>query len=346
MAMHRAHGRHRRTPIPPCCRSRRRTSSSSTATRRAPTTPGAASWASRWSGRETGRVVPEFFHLFPAFGAYLFQAMGVEGALATPPVFGVLGTLAAFFALRRLFGPAPALLGALLLCLNVRAGLVRALPGVGADVAVPGLLRPCSPSRIWEERRAAALRRAGRDRLGLSLLVRIDSVLLLAACVAAWIGLRRAQGDLPWRDAARAPRAASLVLAAHAVSHAAFWSRKYLLEHRRAARTGTSPPAVWLARDRRRHGRDPRSCTALGRPRAGPADRPRARGPRRDRRRGRRSVRVRLLRCGPRCPPGRAPTATTPRGRGREPRRLLRALGLPRAWPRTTRSRSCAWAGS
>ena len=37
------------------------------------------------------RVFPEFFHLFPAFGAYLFQSMGVKGALATPPVFGVLG---------------------------------------------------------------------------------------------------------------------------------------------------------------------------------------------------------------------------------------------------------------
>ena len=33
---------------------------------------------------ETGRVVPEHFHLFPAFGAYLFQAIGVKGALATP----------------------------------------------------------------------------------------------------------------------------------------------------------------------------------------------------------------------------------------------------------------------
>src|SRR4029450_8751721 len=67
----------------------------------------------------SGRVVPEFFHLFPAFGAYLFQAMGVKGALATPPVFGVLGTLAVFFAFRRLWGPPTALLGALLLAVNV-----------------------------------------------------------------------------------------------------------------------------------------------------------------------------------------------------------------------------------
>ncbi|HEX6737302.1 MAG TPA: hypothetical protein VF310_03410, partial [Vicinamibacteria bacterium] len=68
---------------------------------------------------QTGRVVPEFFHLFPAFGAFFFQAMGLKGALATPPLFGVLGTLGAFLVLRRLFGPAPALLGALLLALNV-----------------------------------------------------------------------------------------------------------------------------------------------------------------------------------------------------------------------------------
>src|SRR6185503_14244933 len=68
---------------------------------------------------QTGRVVPEFFHLFPAFGAFLFQAMGVRGALAAPVVFGILGTLAAFFALRRIFSPAAALLGTVLLSLNV-----------------------------------------------------------------------------------------------------------------------------------------------------------------------------------------------------------------------------------
>src|SRR5205085_814974 len=38
----------------------------------------------------TGRVVPQFFHLFPVFGAYLFQAMGERGALATPPLFSIL----------------------------------------------------------------------------------------------------------------------------------------------------------------------------------------------------------------------------------------------------------------
>src|SRR5262247_7566 len=68
---------------------------------------------------QSARVYPQFFLLFPAFGAYLFQAMGVKGALATPPVFGVLGTLAVFFALRKVLGGAPALLAALLLALNV-----------------------------------------------------------------------------------------------------------------------------------------------------------------------------------------------------------------------------------
>src|ERR1700682_2066944 len=68
---------------------------------------------------ETGRVVPELFHLFPAFGAYLFQAMGVRGALATPCLFGVLGTLAVFLAWRRVFDLAVALLAASLLSINV-----------------------------------------------------------------------------------------------------------------------------------------------------------------------------------------------------------------------------------
>ena len=55
---------------------------------------------------ESGRVVPEFFHLFPAFGAYLFAALGIRGALAAPCVFGVLGTLAVLPAWRRVFGTA------------------------------------------------------------------------------------------------------------------------------------------------------------------------------------------------------------------------------------------------
>ena len=44
---------------------------------------------------QTGRVFPEFFHLFPSFGAYLFSTMGVKGALATPVVFATITAITA-----------------------------------------------------------------------------------------------------------------------------------------------------------------------------------------------------------------------------------------------------------
>jgi hypothetical protein len=191
---------------------------------------------------ETARVVPEFFHLFPAFGAYFFQAMGVRGALATPPVFGVLGTVAAYLALRRLFGPAPALLGALLLAVNVLQAWFARYP-VSEPMSQFLFLSALVAFAAWEESRIRGLGALAGVFLGTALLVRIDGV-LLAACVAAWIAVRRAQGRLAWRDAAAlvVPFAA---LAAHALVHAAFWSRKYLLEI--ASRPYWNQPAwVWL----------------------------------------------------------------------------------------------------
>jgi hypothetical protein len=176
---------------------------------------------------QTGRVVPEFFHLFPVFGAFLFQAMGVKGALAAPPVFGVLGTLAVFLALRRLFGPAPALLGALLLAVNVVQvwfGRYPVTETASQMLVFLGLLAVWH----WEERGSAAFAALGGTAFGLSLLVRIDSVLLLAP-IAAYLLFRWARRDLPWRQgwAFLAPLG---LLALHALVHAAFWSRKYLLE--------------------------------------------------------------------------------------------------------------------
>ena len=175
---------------------------------------------------ETGRVVPEFFHLFPAFGAYLFQAMGVKGALATPPVFGILGTLAVFFALRRLLGPAPALLSALLLGLNVvqvwfaRYPVSEGLSQLLVFVAFLAVARgERSGSAVFGVLAGAAL--------GLSLLVRIDGV-LVAAPLAAYLLLRRARGDLD-RKSAAAMVIPFGALALHAALHAAFFARKYVV---------------------------------------------------------------------------------------------------------------------
>jgi hypothetical protein len=191
---------------------------------------------------ETGRVVPQFFHLFPAFGAFLFQSMGAKGALATPCVFGVLGTLAFFFAWRRLFGPAPALLGALLLGLNVVQVWFARYP-MSEPMSQFLLFLGLFAFALWEERGAPAFGALAGTALGLSLLVRIDNLLLVGP-LALYVLARRAHGALPWARL-RPLVLPFTVLALHAFLHAAFWARKYL--HDIATRPYWYQPApVWL----------------------------------------------------------------------------------------------------
>ncbi len=174
----------------------------------------------------SGRVFPEFFHLFPAFGAYLFATMGVKGALATPPIFGVLGTLGAFFAFRRLFGDATGLLAALLLAVNVVQVWFGRYP-----VSEPFwqflffLALLCLT--LFEDHAAPGFGALFGAVLGLSLLLRIDSVLIVVP-LAVYVLVGRAHGVLPWRKAALflVPFAC---FAGHAVFHAIFFARKYLL---------------------------------------------------------------------------------------------------------------------
>ncbi|HVQ29847.1 MAG TPA: glycosyltransferase family 39 protein, partial [Vicinamibacteria bacterium] len=164
---------------------------------------------------------------FPSFGAYLFSAMGVKGALATPVVFGVLGTLAVFFAFRRLLGAAPALLGTLLLAANVvqvwfaRAPVSETVSQFLFFLALLALARfDDTESPIFGGLAGAAL--------GLGLLVRIDAVLILLP-LGLYLGHRLARRDLRLR-----PLLALLVpfvlLAGHASLHAWFFARKYLLQ--------------------------------------------------------------------------------------------------------------------
>jgi hypothetical protein len=175
---------------------------------------------------QTGRVFPEFFHLFPAFGAYLFQAAGARGALATPPVFGILGTLGVFFVLRRLFGAAPALLGALLLASNVVQVWFARYP-VSETMSQFLIFLGLLAFSHWEERGGRILGALAGAAFGLSLLVRIDS-LLIALPVGLYVLVRRARSDLGWRRAAPLLVPIAL-LALHALLHAALWSRKYVL---------------------------------------------------------------------------------------------------------------------
>jgi hypothetical protein len=175
---------------------------------------------------ETGRVVPEFFHLFPAFGAYLFQAMGVRGALAAPCVFGVLGTLAVFFTWRRLFGAPVALLAAGLLSINVIQVWFGRYP-MSEPMTEFLLFLGVWAFAMWEERGAPAFGALAGAALGLTLLAHLTGVLIVAP-LALYFFIRRARGALPWARA-RPLVVPILLLSAHALVHATFWSRKYLL---------------------------------------------------------------------------------------------------------------------
>jgi len=192
---------------------------------------------------DTGRVVPEFFHQFPAFGAYLFQAMGVKGALATAPLFGILGTLAVFFALRRLFGPAPALLGALLLAVNAVQVWFARYP-VSEPMSQFLLFTALLAFAHWEDRDSPAFGVVAGAALGQSLLVRIDSALVLAP-LGLYVALRRAHRDLPWRTAAPVLVPVG-VLALHAALHGFFLARKYVLNIAERPYWRQSP-LVWVA---------------------------------------------------------------------------------------------------
>ncbi len=193
---------------------------------------------------DTARVFPEFFHLFPAFGAYLFQAMGVKGALATPTIFGVLGTLGVFFACRRIVGSAAAFLGAGLLAVNVIQVWFARYP-VSEPMSQFFIFLALLAFSHWEREDGGDLMGAlAGVALGLSLLVRIDSVLVVAP-LGIYLLVRRAHGDLRWRSAG-ALLVPFGILAAHAGFHAAFWSRKYLLDIANRP-YWKQPLVVWLA---------------------------------------------------------------------------------------------------
>ena len=79
----------------------------------------------------------------------------------------------------------------------------------------------------WEERGRSNVRTSRGAALRLTLLVRIDNVLVLVP-LGLYLLVRRAQGALPW-SRARAIVLPVLVLAGHALVHAALFARKYAL---------------------------------------------------------------------------------------------------------------------
>lgn|GEM_PF-872071 len=192
---------------------------------------------------KSGLITPQFFHLFPAFGAYLFETMGVRGALATPPIFGILGTLGAFFLARRMFGTTVALLGALGLAATVLQVWFARYPvseGFSQFLILTGLLA----HRLDQDSDSRAFAWLSGGLLGLTLLVRIDSVLLLLP-LSFWVG-----HQLMGRKAGWASRLAGLLipfslLFAHAAVHSVFFSKRYAHQIL-TRRYWNHPLSVWL----------------------------------------------------------------------------------------------------
>lgn len=192
---------------------------------------------------KSGLITPQFFHLFPAFGAYLFETMGVRGALATPPIFGILGTLGAFFLGRRMFGTPVALLGALGLATTVLQVWFARYPvseGFSQFLILSGLLA----HRLDSESDSRAFGWLSGGLLGLTFLVRIDSVLLLLP-MALWVALLLVSRPGGWKPRLSSHLVPFAVLLAHAAIHAVFFSKRYAHQIL-TRRYWNHPPWFWL----------------------------------------------------------------------------------------------------
>ncbi len=192
---------------------------------------------------KSGLITPQFFHLFPAFGAYLFETMGVRGALATPPIFGILGTLAAFLLARRMFGTVVALVGALGLVTTVVQVWFARYPvseGFSQFLILTGLLA----HRLDQESETRSFGWLAGGLLGLTLLVRIDSVLLLLP-LALWVTVELLAREGNWRARVGAVLTPFVILFIHASLHAVLFSKRYAHQIL-TRRYWNHPPTFWL----------------------------------------------------------------------------------------------------
>ncbi len=87
---------------------------------------------------ETGLVVGQFPHLYPASAAIAYDLVGIQGALGVVGVWAILGVLAVYLAGARFVGRAPAFAACVLLSLNIVEVWYARYPN--AEVAMQALL--------------------------------------------------------------------------------------------------------------------------------------------------------------------------------------------------------------
>jgi hypothetical protein len=146
---------------------------------------------------ETGRVVGQFPHLFPASIAIGYGIQGLTGALRTTTVWAVLGVLAVYFGGRRVFGTAAAASAAALLVLNVAEVWFARYPN--SEVVMQALLFAAllAYARAQVDGLSFFAPIAG-GVLGLLLFLRLDAGLAIAAvATAGLLGLMTRQAPRP-----------------------------------------------------------------------------------------------------------------------------------------------------
>ena len=160
---------------------------------------------------DTGAVIGQFAHVFPASIAIGYGLDGVTGARRAIGVWAILGVLAVYFCGRRLFGRAAAAAAALLLSLHLLEVWFARYPN--AELVMQALLFAAllasARAHVDDDEFFAPV--AG-TLLGLLLFVRFDAVLAIAAVVAA-LALARFAGVIRLRAAFFAPLLAGIGLA-------------------------------------------------------------------------------------------------------------------------------------
>jgi hypothetical protein len=150
--------------------------------------------------RESGRIVPQFFHLWPALLATAYDVAGYGGLTATTPLVAVFAVMALTGVLRRVGGVVAAVTGGLLLATNMLQVWQAKFPSTEAlaQALFVGTL-------LWvvvavRERWGPAAFLAGA-LTGVSFLARADAwllVMLAAGVLGAVWAARRADALVAW----------------------------------------------------------------------------------------------------------------------------------------------------
>ena len=163
-------------------------------------TPGARLPGVFVADSDSGLIVPQFFHLWPALLATSYEIAGFGGITATTPIVGVVAVMALVALLRRVGGVTAAAIGGVLLATNMMQVWQAKYPTteiLAQALFVTSLLAVVVAVR--ERWRPAAL--VATLLAGVGFLNRADGWLLLVltalTLAALWVS-RRADGEVAW----------------------------------------------------------------------------------------------------------------------------------------------------